>query len=49
MIYMLRMSIRSFTGKLATHDYLAVRMGAIFWHFLGLLWGYLLLFLLFIH
>ena len=49
MIYMLRMSIRSFTGKLQINDYLAVRMGAIFWHFLGLLWIYLLLFLLFIH
>lgn len=49
LIYMLRMSIRSFTGRLAEHNYLSIRTGAIFWHFLGLLWGYLLLFLLFIH
>ena len=49
LIYMLRMTIRSFTGKLAVNNYLSVRMGAIFWHFLGLLWIYLLLFLLFIH
>lgn len=49
LIYMLRMSIRSFTGKLEEHNYLSVRMGAIFWHFLGVLWLYLLLFLLFIH
>ena len=49
MIYMLRMSIHSFTGALERNDYLKVRMGAIFWHFLGLLWIYLLLFLLFIH
>lgn len=49
LIYMLRMSIRSFTGRLEEHNYLAIRTGAIFWHFLGLLWGYLLLFLLFIH
>src|SRR3989338_5083915 len=38
-----------FTGRLAEHNYLSIRTGAIFWHFLGLLWGYLLLFLLFIH
>jgi cytochrome c oxidase subunit 3 len=49
LIYMLRMSIRSFTGKLAEHNYLSIRSGAIFWHFLGVLWIYLLLFLLFIH
>lgn len=49
LIYMLRMSIRSFTGTLANNDYLSIRAGSIFWHFLGLLWIYLLLFLLFIH
>lgn len=49
LIYMLRMSIRSFTGKLEEHNYLSIRATAIFWHFLGALWIYLLLFLLFIH
>jgi cytochrome c oxidase subunit III len=49
LIYLLRMSIRSFTGRIQTNDYISVRMGAIFWHFLGALWIYLLLFLLFIH
>lgn len=49
LIYMLRMSILSFTGDLGTHNYLSIRTGAIFWHFLGVLWLYLLLFLLFIH
>lgn len=49
LIYMLRMAIRSFTGRLEQNNYVAIRSGAIFWHFLGLLWGYLLLFLLFIH
>lgn len=49
LIYMLRMSIRSFTGRLEANNYIGIRSGAIFWHFLGLLWGYLLLFLLFIH
>ena len=49
LIYMFRMSIRSFTGRLQYNNYLSVRLGAIFWHFLGALWIYLLLFLLFIH
>jgi len=49
LLYMMRMTIRSFTGKLYVDDYLSVRMGAIFWHFLGALWIYLLLFLLLIH
>jgi cytochrome c oxidase subunit III len=49
LLYMLRMSIRSFTANLEEHNYLSIRTGAIFWHFLGVLWLYLLLFLLFIH
>lgn len=49
LIYMLRMTIRSFTGRLEFNNYISIRMGAIFWHFLGVLWVYLLLFLLFIH
>jgi len=28
---------------------LSLRLGAIFWHFLGVLWIYLLIFLLYIH
>jgi cytochrome c oxidase subunit 3 len=43
------MSIRSFSGRLATNEYIQLRVGGIFWHFLGGLWIYLLLFLLFIH
>lgn len=49
LIYLLSMTVRSFTGTLVKNNYLSLRMGAIFWHFLGLLWIYLLLFLLFIH
>lgn len=49
LIYMLRMTIRSFRGTIDANNYISLRMGAIFWHFLGLLWLYLLLFLLFIH
>lgn len=48
-IMMAIMVRRSYTivkpGRLA----IAIRAGAIFWHFLGILWIYLLLFLIFIH
>jgi cytochrome c oxidase subunit 3 len=49
LIYMLRMVIFSFSGRFSSEEHLSLRLGAIFWHFLGLLWVYLLLFLLFIH
>lgn len=49
LIFVLKASIRSFSGKLASDNFLPVRTLAIFWHFLGALWIYLLLFLLFIH
>jgi cytochrome c oxidase subunit 3 len=48
-IYLLRVAIRSFSGQFNSDNTLSLRMGAIFWHFLGVLWVYLLLFLLFIH
>jgi cytochrome c oxidase subunit 3 len=48
-IYLLRVSIRSFSGQFNSNNTLSLRLGAIFWHFLGVLWVYLLLFLLFIH
>ncbi len=47
--YLIRLTIRSFSGVYDNGDVLSLRLGAIFWHFLGILWGYLLLFLLFIH
>ena len=49
MIYMSKMTIASFSGRFNSTENLSLRLGAIFWHFLGLLWIYLLLFLLFIH
>lgn len=49
LIFMFSLSIRSFTGTLERYNYISLRMGSIFWHFLGVLWGGLLLFLLFIH
>jgi cytochrome c oxidase subunit 3 len=48
-IYLIKVVIRSFTGKIDTENNIGLQTGAIFWHFLGLLWLYLLLFLLFIH
>jgi cytochrome c oxidase subunit 3 len=49
LIYLSRVTIGSFTGKFSSSEFLSLKLGAIFWHFLGLLWLYLLLFLLFIH
>lgn len=49
MLYLVRVVIRSFTGKITQENYIGLKMGSLFWHFLGALWLYLLLFLLFIH
>lgn len=49
LFFMLRLVIRSFSGNINSNNYISLRMGATFWHFLGILWIYLLLFLLFIH
>lgn len=49
LFFMLSYSIRSFSGGLEQNNYLSIRIAGIFWHFLGVLWIYLLLFLLFIH
>lgn len=49
MFYLVRLVMRSYSGKINSENNISIRMGAIFWHFLGLLWLYLLLFLLFIH
>ncbi|MEY3198289.1 MAG: hypothetical protein RJA13_247 [Bacteroidota bacterium] len=49
LIFMSKLTISSFSGRFTAEENLSLRVGAIFWHFLGLLWIYLLLFLLFIH
>lgn len=49
LVYMGKMTIFSLSGRFDSGDVLSLKLGAIFWHFLGLLWVYLLLFLLFIH
>tara|TARA_B100000508_G_scaffold141097_1_gene146994 strand:- start:84907 stop:85962 length:1056 start_codon:yes stop_codon:yes gene_type:complete len=48
-IMLLVMTKRSFTGEIVEKNALGLKAGSIFWHFLGVLWIYLLLFLTFIH
>jgi predicted HicB family RNase H-like nuclease len=40
---------KPFSGKFNSQNTLSLRLSSIFWHFLGLLWLYLLVFLIFIH
>jgi cytochrome c oxidase subunit 3 len=47
--YMISFTTRTFRGEFNSENTLGMRATAIFWHFLGALWLYLLLFLLFIH
>ncbi|RYM33824.1 hypothetical protein ERX46_07615 [Brumimicrobium glaciale] len=49
LIMLIVMSIRSYTAENAYKMAISLGAGSIFWHFLGVLWLYLLLFLLFIH
>lgn len=49
LIYLIKMVKISFSSSFDDKNELSLRLGAIFWHFLGLLWLYLLLFFLFIH
>jgi cytochrome c oxidase subunit 3 len=48
-IWLMVMTKRSFTGEIIEKNALSLKAGSIFWHFLGVLWIYLLLFLVFIH
>ncbi len=48
-LFLLRAVIFSFSGKINENNTIRLQMTGIFWHFLGLLWVILLLFLLFIH
>jgi cytochrome c oxidase subunit 3 len=49
LLYLVKVSIHSFSGRFTSENNLSLRLAAIFWHFLGILWIYLLLFLVFIH
>ena len=49
LLYLIRVTIGSFSNKYNKNNNLPLVTGGIFWHFLGFLWIYLLLFLIFIH
>lgn len=49
LLYLLKIVIRTFRNTYNSTNHLSLRLTSIFWHFLGLLWGYLILFLVFIH
>ncbi|MES2800175.1 MAG: hypothetical protein V4638_09185 [Bacteroidota bacterium] len=49
MFYMIRLTIGSYSGRFTQTENISLRAGAIFWHFLGILWLYLLTFLIIIH
>lgn len=49
LIMLVLMSIRSYSANNSYKMAISLGAGSIFWHFLGVLWLYLLLFLLFIH
>jgi len=49
LIFLVKTVTYSFKGKYSSEDTIGLRVTGIFWHFLGLLWLFLLLFLLFIH
>jgi cytochrome c oxidase subunit 3 len=49
LLYLIVMVKRSITGSYSAENNLSLRLGAMFWHFLGILWVYLFLFFNFIH
>ncbi|MEN9698942.1 MAG: hypothetical protein RLZZ301_140 [Bacteroidota bacterium] len=49
LLYLVKVAIASYSGRFNANNHLSLRLSSIFWHFLGLLWLYLLVFLIFIH
>lgn len=49
LIYLVVLLVSAFKHKFNSGNYLKLELGGIYWHFLDLLWIYLLLFLHFIH
>ena len=49
LIYLCAVCVKTFLNTYGSENHLTLKLTAIFWHFLGLLWGYLILFLVFIH
>lgn len=48
-LYLLSLIIGSFKGKYNKNNHHQIKLGGIYWHFLGGLWVYLFMFLYFIH
>lgn len=44
-VFIMVLLVLSYTGKLAYQNYLYLKLGATFWHFVGILWIYLYTFL----
>ncbi len=49
LLYLLFMIFKTVQGKFSKDNYLQIKLGGYFWHFLGGLWVYLFLFLYLIH
>ena len=49
LIFLVVVLINSFSNKYNSGNYIQILTTGVFWHFLGILWLYLLLFLVFIH
>jgi cytochrome c oxidase subunit 3 len=49
LIYFSGVYVKTLLNTYGSENYLTLKLTGIFWHFLGLLWGYLILFLVFIH
>lgn len=49
LIYLIRLTFMTFAGEITDRKVIKLKSGSIFWHFLDILWIYLLLFLIFIH
>jgi len=49
LLYLIKVATASFRGRFNANNHLSLRLSALFWHFLGVLWLALLLFFIFIH
>ena len=49
LLYLITLVTGAFKEKFDKNNYLRIKLCSIYWHFLGGLWIYLFLFLLFIH
>lgn len=49
MLYLISLLTKSYRGVFDEKNHLQIKLGGIYWHFLGILWVYLFLFLQYIH